>query len=195
MLGGCYCRLPARMFIWLVVESISIWYVLYFPWYDSTKYGLSLKVVFAIILFSHKFFSGISWHTALKLHTIQVDSTVEPLLYDHPRWSYLLLLAYVSHISRPVDEPGSRVLVQADNCFYARRRPVLCNRDGRSWGIRIRTETIVRLTKCGRMRGVVVGAGGRSSGVLLYSKVRNRNFLVKFNIILLQYAKGIRCHQ
>ena len=24
MLGGCYCRLPARMFIWLVVESISI---------------------------------------------------------------------------------------------------------------------------------------------------------------------------
>ena len=24
VLGGCYCRLPARMFIWLVVESISI---------------------------------------------------------------------------------------------------------------------------------------------------------------------------
>ena len=23
MLGGCYYRLPARMFIWLVVESIS----------------------------------------------------------------------------------------------------------------------------------------------------------------------------
>ena len=55
MLGGCYCRLPARMFIWLVVESISIWYVLYFTWYDSTKYGLSLKDVFSIILFSHKF--------------------------------------------------------------------------------------------------------------------------------------------
>ena len=55
MLGGCYCRLPAKMFIWLVVESISIWYVLYFTWYDSTKYGHSLKVVFSIILFSHKF--------------------------------------------------------------------------------------------------------------------------------------------
>ena len=55
MLGGCYCRLPARMFIWLVVESISIWYVLYFTWYDSTKYGHSLKAVFSIILFSHKF--------------------------------------------------------------------------------------------------------------------------------------------
>ena len=24
MLGGCFCRLPARIFIWLVVESISI---------------------------------------------------------------------------------------------------------------------------------------------------------------------------
>ena len=56
MLGGCYCRLPARMFIWLVVESISIWYVLYFTWYASTKYGLSLKAVFSIILFSHKFY-------------------------------------------------------------------------------------------------------------------------------------------
>ena len=40
-------------------------------------------------------------------------------------------------------------------------------RDGRSRGIRIRTETTVRHTKCGRMRGMVVGEGGRSSGVLL----------------------------
>ena len=31
----------------------------------------------------------------------------------------------------------------------------------------IRTETTVRHTKCGRMRGMVVGEGGRSSGVLL----------------------------
>ena len=46
-----------------------------------------------------------------------------------------------------------------------------------------------------RMRGMVVGEGGRSSGVLLYSKVRNRSILVKFNIILLQYAKGIWYHQ
>ena len=42
-------------------------------------------------------------------------------------------------------------------------------RDGRSWWIRIRTETTVRHTKCGRMRGMVVGEGGRSSGVLLYN--------------------------
>ena len=41
-------------------------------------------------------------------------------------------------------------------------------RNGRSWGIRIRTETTVRHTKCGRMRGMVVGEGGHSSGVLLY---------------------------
>ena len=32
----------------------------------------------------------------------------------------------------------------------------------------MRTETTVRHTKCGRMRGMVVGEGGRSSGVLLY---------------------------
>ena len=53
---GCYCRLPARMLIWLVVESISVCYVLYFTWYDSTKYALSLKAVFSFILFSHKFY-------------------------------------------------------------------------------------------------------------------------------------------
>ena len=41
-------------------------------------------------------------------------------------------------------------------------------KDGRSWGIRIHTECPVRHTKCGRMRGMVVGEGGRSSGVLLY---------------------------
>ena len=31
-----------------------------------------------------------------------------------------------------------------------------------------RTESTVLHTKCGRMRGMVVGEGGRSSGVLLY---------------------------
>ena len=30
------------------------------------------------------------------------------------------------------------------------------------------TETTVRQTNCGRMRGMVVGEGGRSTGVLLY---------------------------
>ena len=45
-------------------------------------------------------------------------------------------------------------------------------RDGRSCGIRIQTECTVRHTKCGRMRGMVVGEGGRSSGVLLYSNKR-----------------------
>ena len=33
----------------------------------------------------------------------------------------------------------------------------------------MRTETTVRHTKCGRMRVMVVGEGGRSSGVLLYT--------------------------
>ena len=33
------------------------------------------------------------------------------------------------------------------------------------------TETTVRHTKCGRMRGMVVGEGGRSSGVLLYTNM------------------------
>ena len=38
-------------------------------------------------------------------------------------------------------------------------------------GIHIRTETTVRHRKGGRMRGMVVGEGGRSSGVLLYFKI------------------------
>ena len=32
----------------------------------------------------------------------------------------------------------------------------------------MQTESTVRHTKCGRMRGMVVGEGGRSTGVLLY---------------------------
>ena len=32
----------------------------------------------------------------------------------------------------------------------------------------VHTECPVRHTKCGRMRGMIVGEGGRSSGVLLY---------------------------
>ena len=79
MLGGCYCRLPARMFIWLVVESISIWCVLYFTWYASTFFeGRFLHYIFFTqILFSAEFFSAISWHTALKLHITQVDSILK----------------------------------------------------------------------------------------------------------------------
>ena len=50
-------------------------------------------------------------------------------------------------------------------------------RDGRSWGIRIRTEPTVRHNKCGRMRGMVVGEGGRSSGVLLYRHISVRSNL------------------
>ena len=38
----------------------------------------------------------------------------------------------------------------------------------------------VRHTKCGRMRGMVVGEGGRSSGVLLYLLL-NTAFLVYLN--------------
>ena len=42
----------------------------------------------------------------------------------------------------------------------------------------MRTETTVRHTKCGRMRGMVVGEGGRSSGVLLYLYTAITFFLV-----------------
>ena len=52
-------------------------------------------------------------------------------------------------------------------------------------GFGIRTETTVRHTKCGRMRGMVVGEGGRSSGVLLYLIIMTGK---KINI--LQYALG-----
>ena len=37
--------------------------------------------------------------------------------------------------------------------------------------------TTVRHTKCGRMRGMVVGEGGRSSGVLLYLFIYLLNFI------------------
>ena len=40
-------------------------------------------------------------------------------------------------------------------------------RDGRWSGI-VQTENTVRHTKYGRIRGVVAGEGGRSTGVLLY---------------------------
>ena len=43
-------------------------------------------------------------------------------------------------------------------------------RDGRWSGI-IQTGNTVRHTKCGRIRGMVVGEGGRSSGVLLYNHI------------------------
>ena len=41
-------------------------------------------------------------------------------------------------------------------------------RDGRRSGT-AQTENTVRHTKYGRIRGMVVGEGGRSTGVLLYS--------------------------
>ena len=40
-------------------------------------------------------------------------------------------------------------------------------RDGRWSGI-VQTENTVRHTKYGRIRGMVAGEGGRSTGVLLY---------------------------
>ena len=36
----------------------------------------------------------------------------------------------------------------------------------------MQTECTVRHTKCGRLRGMVVGEGGRSSGVLLYYSLK-----------------------
>ena len=59
--------------------------------------------------------------------------------------------------------------------------------DGRSWGIRIRTETTVRHTKCGRMRGMVVGEGGRSSGVLLYKANQYSEYCVSITNVYLFY--------
>ena len=43
-------------------------------------------------------------------------------------------------------------------------------------------ETTVRHMKCGRMRGMVVGEGGRSSGVLLYNIII---ILIIINIIVI----------
>ena len=42
-------------------------------------------------------------------------------------------------------------------------------RDGRWSGI-VQTENTVRHTKYGRIRGMVAGEGGRSTGVLLYTE-------------------------
>ena len=42
----------------------------------------------------------------------------------------------------------------------------------------------VRHTKYGRIRGMVVGEGGRSSGVLLYRSIHNK---VNINIAILTY--------
>ena len=47
----------------------------------------------------------------------------------------------------------------------------------------MRTETTVRHTKCGRMRGMVVGEGGRSSGVLLYSQLCLESLTAKVNML------------
>ena len=42
-------------------------------------------------------------------------------------------------------------------------------------GFIYKQKSTVRHTKCGRMRGMVVGEGGRSSGVLLYSPTPGHN--------------------
>ena len=53
----------------------------------------------------------------------------------------------------------------------------------------IRTETPVRHTKCGRMRGMVVGEGGRSSGVLLY--IQNANVLNCWYLLACRYYNSV----
>ena len=45
--------------------------------------------------------------------------------------------------------------------------------------IGLQTESTVRHTKCGRMRRMVVGEGGRSTGVLLYIENVNTLYLGK----------------
>ena len=52
--------------------------------------------------------------------------------------------------------------------------------DGR-WARTTQTENTVRHTKYGRIRGMVVGEGGRSTGVLLYMDLA----LHKINIIII----------
>ena len=47
-------------------------------------------------------------------------------------------------------------------------------------------ESPVRHTKCGRMRGMVVGEGSRSTGVLLYREVCGR--VAASNIIILVFG-------
>ena len=49
---------------------------------------------------------------------------------------------------------------------------------------RIRKKTTVRHTKCGRMRGMVVGEGGRSSGVLLYRSLKIQGLFKAYGQLL-----------
>ena len=44
------------------------------------------------------------------------------------------------------------------------------------------TESTVRHTKCGRMRGMVVGEGGRSTGVLLYNHKNMYHIIKKLRV-------------
>ena len=60
---------------------------------------------------------------------------------------------------------GEVVVREGENSIWSGRWS--CLRDGRWSGI-VQTENTVRHWKYGRIRGMVVGEGGRSSGVLLY---------------------------
>ena len=64
-------------------------------------------------------------------------------------------------------------------------------RDGRRSGT-AQTENTVRHTKYGRIRGMVVGEGGRSTGVLLYSLlVRSKHFKKIQQMIYKQFTKAV----
>ena len=57
-------------------------------------------------------------------------------------------------------------------------------RDGRWSGI-VQTENTVRHTKCGRIRGMVAGEGGRSTGVLLYTEIdKKRMSKIKYFVVI-----------
>ena len=60
----------------------------------------------------------------------------------------------------------------------------------------VHTECPVRHTKCGRMRGMVVGEGGRSSGVLLYNDSLKKKKKKKFFFSVSLYSvQNIAIHR
>ena len=55
----------------------------------------------------------------------------------------------------------------------------------------MQTETTVRHTKCGRMRGMVVGEGGHSSGVLLYKYSFYPGTIIRWNLLPIHVHEAV----
>ena len=95
---------------------------------------------------------------------VSVSADMSPYCSAHDEWLIMKLCMYVGYSSTPFIRPPS------ESHWCGRIRGMVATR---SWGIRIQTESTVRHTKCGRMRGMVVGEGGRSTGGLLYHDANN----------------------